>query len=82
MHDGAPVVKLLVHFGRELRNEGLPIGSDEINNFCNAVAVLDPGDVDDLYWSGRATLIARRDHISIYDRVFRRFFLSERETKF
>ena len=40
MHDGAPVVKLLVHFGRELRNEGLPIGSDEINNFCNAVAAV------------------------------------------
>ena len=76
MHDGAPVVKLLVYFGRELRNEGLPIGSDEINNFCNAVAVLDPGDVDDLYWSGRATLTARRDHIPIYDRIFRRFFLS------
>ena len=81
MHDGAPVVKLLVHFGRELRNEGVPIGSDEINNFCNAVAVLDPGDVDDLYWSGRATLTARRDHIPIYDRGFRRFFLSEPETE-
>ena len=81
MHDGVPVVKLLVHFGRELRNEGLPIGSDDVNNFCNAVAVLDPGDVDDIYWSGRATLIARRDHILIYDRVFRRFFLSEPETE-
>jgi hypothetical protein len=33
--------------------------------------LLSPGD---LYWAGRATLVARRDQIPVYDRVFRSFF--------
>jgi hypothetical protein len=81
MAEGAAIVELLVQFGRELRNEGLPVGSDHVNNFCNAVAVLDPDDVNDLYWGGRATLVARRDHILTYDHVFRRFFLSQPGTE-
>jgi uncharacterized protein with von Willebrand factor type A (vWA) domain len=81
MADGAAIVELLVQFGHELRNEGLPVGSDDVNTFCNAVAVLDPDDVDDLYWGGRATLVARRDHIPTYDHVFRRFFLSQPGTE-
>jgi uncharacterized protein with von Willebrand factor type A (vWA) domain len=39
--------------------------------FCRAAALLDPGD---LYWAGRATLVARREDQPIYDRVFRAFF--------
>ena len=36
---------------------------------------LDPSDLMDLYWAGRATLVTRREDIAIYDEVFRRFFL-------
>ncbi len=36
---------------------------------------LDPSDLVDLYWAGRATLVARREQIDVYDEVFRRFFL-------
>jgi uncharacterized protein with von Willebrand factor type A (vWA) domain len=39
------------------------------------MAVLDPGDLLDLYWAGRTTLLTRREQIPVYDRVFRRFFL-------
>ncbi|HUG08378.1 MAG TPA: VWA domain-containing protein [Acidimicrobiia bacterium] len=70
-----PFAEMVVDFGRELRSEGVPIGSGELLTYCAAVAVLDPGELLDLYWAGRATLLTRHDQIPIYDRVFRRFFL-------
>jgi uncharacterized protein with von Willebrand factor type A (vWA) domain len=79
MSDETAFVELLVQFGRELRSEGLPIGSGEVTTFCNAVTALNSDDVDDLYWCGRSTLVARQNHIGTYDHVFRRFFLSQSE---
>ena len=31
----------------------------------------------DTYWSGRTTLVTQREHIPVYDNVFRHFFLDE-----
>jgi uncharacterized protein with von Willebrand factor type A (vWA) domain len=70
-----PFVGMIVDFGRELRGEGLAIGSGELLTYCGAIAALDPGDLLDLYWAGRATLLTKHDQIAVYDRVFRRFFL-------
>jgi hypothetical protein len=39
------------------------------------MAPLDPSDLLDLFWAGRATLVTRRDDIPTYDEVFDRFFL-------
>jgi uncharacterized protein with von Willebrand factor type A (vWA) domain len=64
-------VGVLTAFGRALRAEGLPVGTGRIASFCRASALLAP---DDLYWAGRATLVARRDHLAVYDRVFETFF--------
>ena len=61
----------LVRFGRALRDEGLPVGTDRIETFCAAAAALAP---DDLYWAGRLTLVARPHELDDYDRVFRAFF--------
>jgi uncharacterized protein len=61
----------LTAFGRTLRAEGLPVGTGRVASFCRAAALLSP---DDLYWAGRATLVARREQIPVYDRVFRAFF--------
>jgi len=44
---------------------------------CRALGEVDPTDILDTYWSGRCTLVSRRDHIPVYDSVFRRFFLDE-----
>lgn len=79
-HDGG-FVELLVDFGDALRAEGLPIGSDDVMVYCAAVAELNPSDILDLYWAGRAALVTRRDHIPVYDDVFRRFFLDERNAR-
>jgi uncharacterized protein with von Willebrand factor type A (vWA) domain len=61
----------LTRFGRALREEGLGVGTGRIASFCRAAALLSPHD---LYWAGRATLVARPREIPVYDRVFRSFF--------
>ncbi|HEX2111261.1 MAG TPA: VWA domain-containing protein [Gaiellaceae bacterium] len=61
----------LTGFGRALRAEGLAVGTGAVEDFCRAAALLPLGD---LYWAGRATLVAGRDEIPVYDRVFRRYF--------
>jgi uncharacterized protein with von Willebrand factor type A (vWA) domain len=66
---------MIVSFGRQLRFGGMPVGSGELLTYCEAMAALNPGDLLDLYWAGRTTLISRRDQVPIYDRTFRRFFL-------
>jgi len=73
----APFVNALVAFADALRREGLAVGSGDVLTYCAAMAPLDPTDLLDLYWAGRATLVIRRDQIPVYDRVFKRFFLAE-----
>jgi uncharacterized protein with von Willebrand factor type A (vWA) domain len=68
---------LLVRFAGELRAAGLAVGSGDVLVYCSAVSTLDPSDLVDLYWAGRATLVSKHDDISRYDEVFRRFFLGE-----
>lgn len=77
MPDEAPFVAVLVDFARELRSAGLAVGSGDVLTYSAAMAPLDPTDLLDLYWAGRTTMVTRRDHIPVYDRVFKRFFLGE-----
>ncbi len=70
------IVDRLVAFGGALREVGLPVGTDDVLAFCAAVAELSPSDQTDVYWCGRTTLVNRRDHIPVYDEVFRTFFLA------
>jgi uncharacterized protein with von Willebrand factor type A (vWA) domain len=69
------IVDRLVAFGTALREAGLPVGTDDVLTFCTAVAELTPSDLEDVYWCGRSTLVNRRDHIAVYDELFRRYFL-------
>ena len=72
-----PFTGLLVRFAGELRSAGLAVGSGDVLLYCSAMSRLDPADLVDLYWAGRTTLVNRHDDISVYDQVFRRFFLAE-----
>jgi uncharacterized protein len=71
------IADLLVEFGHELRDAGVPVGSGDVLTYCTAAAALDPTDLEDLYWAGRTTMVTRRDQITVYDRVFRQFFLGD-----
>jgi len=71
-----PFTGLLVEFAGELRTAGLAVGSGDVLLYCSALSRLNPADLVDLYWAGRATLVNRHDDIGVYDQVFRRFFLA------
>src|SRR5207244_5166981 len=75
-----PFTGLLVRFAGELRAAGLAVGSGDVLVYCSALSKLDPADLVDLYWAGRATLVNRYDDIARYDEVFRRFFLGGEES--
>jgi uncharacterized protein with von Willebrand factor type A (vWA) domain len=66
-----------VDFGRELRSAGIAVGTGDVMAYCAAASVLEPTDLVDVYWAGRATLLTARSQIPVYDEVFRRFFLGE-----
>ncbi|MBX6391511.1 MAG: VWA domain-containing protein [Frankia sp.] len=74
---GRELVGVLVAFGRAVRAAGVPVGTGDLRVYSAAVAALDPADLGDLYWAGRASLVSRREDIEVYDRVFRQFFLDE-----
>ena len=56
------------------------MGSGDVLTYTQAMEVLNPTDLVDLYWAGRTTLITKNDSIPIYDEVFKRFFLSGRKS--
>jgi uncharacterized protein len=60
----------LVEFAQRLRRAGLPLGSDQVVNYCRAVTWAGPTDLGDLYWAGRACLVTSGDQIPLYDAVF------------
>ncbi len=66
----------LIAFGRGLRARDLPVGTGRILTFCRAVAALGVAGRDDLYWAGRASLVASRDDIDVYDLAFDEWYRS------
>jgi len=72
-----PFTSVLLGFARELRAAGLRVGTGDVLSYVAAMTPLDPTDLIDLYWAGRATLLTRHEDESVYDRVFRDYFLGE-----
>jgi len=74
---GDPFTRVLLGFARELRAAGLRVGTGDALSYLAAMTPLDPTDLVDLYWAGRATLLSRHEDETSYDQVFRRYFLGE-----
>ena len=72
-----PFTNVLVVFAHELRGAGLTVGTGDVLTYVAGLTPLDPTDLLDLYWAGRATLVGRHADDAVYDRVFRRYFLGE-----
>jgi len=72
---GEGLSSILVGFGRALREEGVVVGTGHIITYCEAMARLDPTNLADLYWSGRATMLSRHIDIPVYNKVFKSYFL-------
>lgn len=77
MPEESPLAPVLVGFARELRAARIAVGTGDVLTYFSAMSPLDPTDLVDLYWAGRATLVTRRDDIPVYDEVFRRYFLAQ-----
>ena len=75
--DEPPFVGVLSGFVAALRAAGLAAGTGDLLTYCAAMVPLDPADLLDLYWAGRATLVRRKDDIEVYDQVFRAYFLAD-----
>jgi uncharacterized protein with von Willebrand factor type A (vWA) domain len=74
---GTAVTTMLAGFVRCLRDHDLRVGTGDLLTYTAAAAALDPTDLEDLYWAGRASLVTRRDQIPVYDRMFRHYYLHE-----
>ena len=72
-----PFTDVLVGFAHELRAAGLAVGTGDVLGYFAAMTPLDPTDLVDLYWAGRATLLNKHEDQPAYDRVFREYFLGE-----
>ncbi len=71
----AGATRSLIDFSTLLRESGLSIGTGDVLTFTSAVAELDPGKLDNIYWAGRITLTRGLAEIALYDEAFARFFL-------
>ena len=67
--------ELFIEFAQDLRFHGMVIGSDDVITFLSGISVLDATDVMDVYWSGRVTLVRKKDNIPLYNKRFQAFFL-------
>src|SRR5215469_17263452 len=68
---------MLVGFAHELRGAGFNVGTGDELTDCSSTATLEPTDLLDVYWAGRATLVSKPDDIPGYNETFRRYFLAE-----
>jgi hypothetical protein len=69
------VVRHVVVFGRVLREGGLEIGPRRIADALRGLDAIDLARQEDVYWTLRQTLVARRDELDTFDRAFNAWFL-------
>jgi uncharacterized protein with von Willebrand factor type A (vWA) domain len=65
----------VVTFGRVLREAGLQVGAGRIADAITGLEHVDLGREEDVYWTLRTTLVARREELEPFDRAFRAWFL-------
>ena len=73
--------ELFIEFAHDLRFHGMVIGSDDVITYLSAISVLDAGDIMDVYWSGRVTLVRKKDNVPLYNKRFQAFFLDISENE-
>ena len=65
----------LVTFGRVLREAGLEVGPGRMEDALRGLDRVDVTRQDDVYWTLRTTLVARREDLEPFDRAFDAWFL-------
>src|ERR1700746_4132884 len=72
--DGA-FLRHVVTFGRVLRQAGLEVGPGRLADAPAGLELVDLTSREDVYWTLRASLVARREEIDVFDRAFQAWFL-------
>jgi uncharacterized protein len=65
----------VVTFGRVLREAGLEVGPGRLADALQGLDEVGLTRQDDVYWTLRTTLVARREEIEPFDRAFQAWFL-------
>jgi len=65
----------VVTFGRVLREAGLEVGSGRLVDALQGLEKVGLARQDDVYWTLRTTLVARREELEPFDRAFQAWFL-------
>lgn len=79
MSDDQGLLATMLGFCSALREAGLRLGTDDAMAYTSASTLLNPTNLEDLYWAGRVTLAHSRDQIPVYNAVFTRYFLDGSE---
>jgi uncharacterized protein with von Willebrand factor type A (vWA) domain len=66
----ADLATLAARFSAALRAEGVAVGADRSARFVQAIMVVRPDSLAELYRCALATLVSDPDHIEVLDRVF------------
>ena len=64
----------IAHFSRALRKAGLPVGPAHVLAAVHAVEAAGFSRKADFYYTLRACLVTRREHIAVFDQCFRMFW--------
>jgi uncharacterized protein len=73
------VSRTVTELAAALRRAGVDVGTGQVVTCHRAIGRLGP-TLADRYWAGRLTLVSDRQHLPIYDRVFRLLALDDPET--
>jgi len=65
---------LAASFSDVLRGAGVPVTAERSGRFAQAISLLNPVTVTDLYWAARVTLVTDRGDLQAFDRVFDQVF--------
>jgi len=68
------VVRHVVTFGRILREAGLEVGPQRLQDALNGLDRVELARRDDVYWTLRQTLVARVDDLAAFDSAFTAWF--------
>ncbi len=69
------VTRHIVTFGRVLREVGVEVGPGRVADALKGLDSIDLGRQDDVYWTLRQTLVARREDLESFDLAFNSWFL-------
>jgi uncharacterized protein len=67
---GVDRAALVAALGDRLRRAGVPVTLTSMTTFADALGAAPPATVDELYWLGRLTLVARHEELAAFDEVF------------